>query len=116
MILALLATGPYPVGDGNRAEMPRRRSAAAPQPCSRGCGGNDPARRRSVPDCQTIGFQRRLDLAMRFPALAVMLFEGETRVCAAKMELIRRYAAQAGQPRPAACSEHFGACTRVCPN
>ncbi|PIX74296.1 MAG: hypothetical protein COZ38_10990 [Rhodocyclales bacterium CG_4_10_14_3_um_filter_68_10] len=113
MILALLATGPFPVGTGNPGEAGHPlRDTAGPHGCARACGstGHDGA----IPDCQTAGFQRRLDLAMRFPKLEVILFEGETRVCAAKMELIRRYAARPGQARPALCGEHFGACTRIC--
>lgn len=119
MIVALIASGSFPVSDSDRSvTVPRPHSRTAcngrpalPAGCSvqragrTGCSG--------IPDCQKAGFQRRVDLAMRHPKLGVLLFDPETRVCAAKVELILRYAKRPGATCPVLCGTHFGACTRV---
>lgn len=122
MLVALLAVPP------KSANEPARRVAVAGAVLTRYPNGFSPpvgvvpcevaARpvvrgERRIPDCQTAAFDVRLRLAMRYPKLGDALFGPEVKVCAAKMELVLRYADRPELPRPALCAAHFGACTRV---
>ncbi len=116
MILALIAAGSYPVTDSDRdVTVPRAHSRPGCSDAPAGCSAKHSRRTGcpGIPDCQRDGFRRRVDLAMRHPKLGILLFDPETRVCAAKMELILRYARRPGASCPVLCSTHFGACTRV---